>query len=99
MVGVLAISLLLYETRCSGRSLGDGLLQQGAGGDANAVGSRNVDGLTGARVAAGASSVCPTRSAEKETGEFRPSPDFCLDERLLESVDGSFGLSPVRLDF
>ena len=34
--------------------LGDGLLQQGAGRDANAVGCRNLDGFAGARVAAGA---------------------------------------------
>ena len=76
MVGVLAISLSLYETlAASGRSLGDGLLQQGAGGDANAVGSRNVDGLTGARVAAGASSALDALSGE-ETGELQALPDF-----------------------
>ena len=32
--------------------LGDSLLQQGAGGDANAVGCRNLDGLAGVGIAA-----------------------------------------------
>ena len=66
---------MLEVIATSRRSLGDGLLQQGASGDTNAVGSRNVNLLASARVAAGASGALDALSGE-QAGELQASPDF-----------------------
>ena len=66
--------------------LGDGLLQQGAGRDANAVGCRNLDGFAGARVAAGAGCALDALGGE-QAGQLQAFAGLhCLDEHVLESV-------------
>ena len=84
---------MLEVIATSRRSLGDGLLQQGASGDTNAVGSRNVNLLASARVAAGASGALDALSGE-QAGELQAFAGLhSLDEHILEGVNSSLGLS------
>ena len=72
--------------------LGDSLLQQGAGGDANAVGCRNLDGLAGARVASGAGGALDALSGE-QAGQLQAFAGLHrLDEHVLESVHSCLSL-------
>ena len=65
--------------------LGDSLLQQGAGGDANAVGCRNLDGLAGARVASGAGGALDALSGE-QAGQLQAFAIFETRSDLLYAI-------------